>query len=324
MSSRFTPPLPAQNSPAQNPITPPLSKRAKPFYKKHAQAIWGLLFMLAPMFVLLMLIVLPALDAVRFSLGLVPTDNFSYANGLDLVRSKTPTLEVFQKLFAAPSFQQNLGLTLFVTLTSICILAVIAYALALYSRFAKGPLVGMVRVLYLLPMFIPGIIAVYAIITFYGDNGLFEAMLNKVGLEYHSVIRQDWGIVLGQVWTGIPFAVLMLSSGLDAISEEQLEAAKDAGAGFWTILTRIVLPLNAVPLLIVLTFAFIGIFGSYTVPYLLGNTAPQMLGVSMQLNFGAFRQPQIAVALAVFSFAVCAVAGYLYILATTRQNRGRA
>ena len=130
--------------------------------------------------------------------------------------------------------------------------------------------------------------------------------------------------MLGQVWVGIPFAVLMLSSGLDGIPEEQIDAARDQGAPFWTILTRLVLPLNLVPLLIVLTFSFIGIFGSFTVPYLLGPTAPTMLGVSMQLNFGAFRQPQVAVALAVFSFAVCAVVGYLYVAATLRQNRGRA
>jgi len=296
---------------------------AQGFLQKHGQAVWGLLFMLAPMALLTLLIVLPALDAVRFSLGLVPEDNMSYANGLNVLRSKTATLEVFQKLFATPSFQQNLALTLFVTLTSVGILAVVAYALALYSRFSRGRMVGVVRILYLVPMFVPGIIAVYALITFYGDNGLLEAMLNKVGVEYQSVIRRDWGIVLGQVWTGIPFAVLMLSSGLDGISEEQFEAARDAGAGFWTILLRIVLPLNLVPLLIVLTFAFIGVFGSFTVPYLLGNAAPQMLGVSMQLNFGAFRQPQVAVALAVFSFAVCALAGYLYVLATTRQNRER-
>lgn len=170
-------------------------------------------------------------------------------------------------------------------------------------------------------MFIPTIISAYAITTFYGDNGLLEAIPSRFHIEYASPIRSGWGIVLGQAWASIPFAVLMLSSGLDGISQEQIDAARDQGAPFWTILTRIVLPLNLVPLLIVLTFSFIGIFGSYTVPYLLGPSAPTMLGVSMQLNFGSFRQPQTAVALAVFSFLVCAVVGYAYVLATLRQNR---
>ncbi len=280
--------------------------------------------LLLPLAVLTLLVLLPAFDALRFSLGLVPEDNVSYASGLNVVRSAHPTLEPFGRLFASASFRRDLGLTLAVTLLSVTLLTLVSYALAVYARFGRDRWVGVVRTLYLLPMFIPGIIAAYAITTFYGDHGLLQAMLGRVGVGYTSPIRQSWGIVLGSVWTGIPFAVLMLSSGLDAVAEEQVEAARDAGADFWVILTRIVLPLNLVPLLIVLTFSFIGVFGSFTIPYLLGPAAPTMLGVSMQLNFGSFRQPQVAVSMAVFSFLVCALVGYLYVAATLRQNGRRA
>ncbi|THF86757.1 ABC transporter permease subunit [Deinococcus sp. KSM4-11] len=290
----------------------------------NGKSLLGLLFVLPPLLVLTLLVLWPAVDALRFSLGLVPAGNVNYTTGLDLIRSDHPTLAVFSRLVSNVAFGRDLRLTLFVTVTATALLTALAYSLALYGRFHKGRSTELVRTLYLLPMFIPTIIAAYAITTFYGDNGLLEALLSKVGLGYTSPIRLPWGIVLGQVWVGIPFAVLMLSSGLDGIPEEQIDAARDQGAPFWTILTRLVLPLNLVPLLIVLTFSFIGIFGSFTVPYLLGPTAPTMLGVSMQLNFGAFRQPQVAVALAVFSFAVCAVVGYLYVAATLRQNRGRA
>lgn len=286
------------------------------------QSLLGLFFLIPPLAVLTVLVLIPAFDALRFSLGLVPEDNVSYASGLNVIRSAHPTLAVFGKLLASPAFRQNLGLTMFVTLASVVLLTLLSYVLAVYARFGQGRFVAIMRTLYLLPMFIPGIIAAYAITTFYGDNGLLEVLLGRIGVGYVSPIRHDWGIVLGSVWTGIPFAVLMLSSGLDGLPEEQVEAARDAGANFWTILTRIVLPLNVVPLLIVLTFSFIGVFGSFTVPYLLGPAAPQMLGVSMQLNFGSFRQPQVAVSMAVFSFVVCALVGYVYVLATLRQNRG--
>ncbi|GGR10737.1 spermidine/putrescine ABC transporter permease [Deinococcus ruber] len=298
--------------------------RPAPRKQTDLKPLLGLLFLVPPLAVLTLLVLLPAFDALRFSLGWVPEDNVSYASGLNLIRSSQPTLAVFGRLFSSASFGRDLGLTLFVTLTSVALLTVVSYALAVYARFGRGRWVGAVRTLYLLPMFIPGIIAAYAITTFYGDHGLLQAMLERVGVQgYHSPIRQSWGIVLGSVWTGIPFAVLMLSSGLDGVAEEQIEAARDAGASFWVILWRIVLPLNLVPLLIVLTFSFIGVFGSFTIPYLLGPAAPNMLGVSMQLNFGAFRQPQVAVAMAVFSFLVCALVGYLYVVATLRQNGRR-
>lgn len=300
------------------------NRRAEVNSGRSKEALVGLLLVTPPLLVLLFLVALPAWQAITFSLGLVPTDNVSYSSGLNLIRSDTPTLAVFRRLLATRSFGQNLSLTFFVTFTTIGLLTLVSYSLALYARFNRGRLSGLVRTLYLVPMFIPAIIAGYALTIFYGDHGVFQSAVNRLGLSYHSPIGQGWGIVLGQLWINIPFAVLMLSSGLDGVAEEQVEVARDAGAGFWVILWRVLLPLNFVPLLIVLTFTFIGVFGSFTIPYLLGGNAPQMLGVSMQLNFGAFRQQQTAVALAVFSFAVCAVAGYLYVYATTRRQRGTA
>jgi putative spermidine/putrescine transport system permease protein len=309
---------PSTTSSAQPPNPTSLGQRAR--RNSWREPFFGLLLVLPAMAVLVLLVIYPAFEAVKFSLGIIPEDNPAYASGMDLVRSSTPTFLAFNKLFANQFFADNFALTLRVSLVSVVLLVLVSYPLALYSRFGHGKPAEVIRVLSLLPMFVPVIIATYALITFFGDNGWAEAILMRFGIPYNSIIRQESGIVLGQIWVGIPFAVLMLSSGLDAISNESLEAARDQGANSWTVFSRIILPLNVVPLLIVLTFSFIGVFGSYTVPYMLGPTAPQMLGVSMSLNFGAFRQPQTAVAMAVVSFAACALAGAAYVWAITRQR----
>jgi putative spermidine/putrescine transport system permease protein len=288
--------------------------------KPRFEAFWGLLLVAPVMLVFGVLIVFPTFEALRFSLGLVPQDNPAYSSGMDVVSSSRLTTEPFTKLFASASFAQNFALTWRVSLWSVLLLVLISYPLSLFAHFGQGRLAALTKGLALLPMFIPTIIATYALITFYGDNGWLEAFLSIFKIPYTSIIRQEAGIVLGHVWVGIPFTVLMLSSGLEGISPETIEAARDQGATFWTIFWRIILPLNIVPLLIVFTFNFIGVFGSYTVPYMLGASAPQMLGVSMSLHFGAFRMPQAAVVMAVLSFAVCALAGALYVWATTRRN----
>jgi putative spermidine/putrescine transport system permease protein len=286
------------------------------------EPLFGLLLVAPVIAVLGLLILYPAFEALRFSLGLIPEDNPAYASGMDLIRSKTPSLAPFERLFSSPFFAANFGITWRVSLWSVVLLVLVSYPLALFGKYGQGRLAGLSRGFSLLPMFIPTIIATYALITFYGDNGWLEALLNVVGVAYTSIIRQEAGIVMGHVWVGIPFAVLMLTSGLDGIGSETLEAARDQGASFWTVFWRIIVPLNIVPLLIVVTFSFIGIFGSYTVPYMLGASSPQMLGVSMTLNFGSFRQPQTAVTMAVVSFAICALAGALYVWATTRRSKG--
>ena len=288
------------------------------------EAVLGLLLALPPFAVVLLLIAVPAVQTVFFTLGQVPTNNAAYSTGMHLVVSERPTLAVYRDLLASPFFRADVRLTVGVTLAAVALVLVVAYILALYVRFGSGRLPAVVRSLYLTPMFVPVVIASYALITFYVDRGELQALLSHHGLGYRRVIYQPSGIIIGQVWASIPFAVLMLGSGLDAISDELIEAARDVGAGAPRILWRIVLPLNLVPALIVVTFTFIGVVGSFTIPFLLGPNAPQMLGVAMQAYFTSYQQPQAAAAMAVMTFVACAAAGALYVWGTSRAGRGAA
>jgi ABC-type spermidine/putrescine transport system permease subunit I len=285
------------------------------------EAALGFALASPPIIVLVLLIVAPAIEALLFSLGQVPTDNVAFSAGLHLIVSPTPTLAVYQNLVASTFFRDDLRITLEVTLLSVMFVLVIAYVLALYVRFGRGPLTGIVSSLYLIPMFVPVVIASYAIITFYVDHGMLQAIVSHLGMPYSSPIYAPGGIVIGEIWTSIPFAVLMLGSGLDALPQEMVEAAQDVGAGFFTILWRIILPLNLVPSLIVVTFTFIGVLGSFTVPYLVGPNAPQMFGVAMNAYFVSYQQPQPAVAIAFVTFLIAALAGVVYVWATARSGR---
>ena len=285
------------------------------------EAALGLLFVAPPLVVLVVLIVLPAIDAATFSLGLVPSDNVTFSTGLHLISSDTPTLAVYRDLLASPFVRDDLALTVWITVVSVVFVAIVSYVLALYVRFGSGQLPTLVRSLYLVPMFVPVVIATYAAITFYVDRGFLAAVLHALGLGYVSPAYKASGVVITQIWFNIPFAVLMLGSGLDGIEQELIDSAHDVGAGFLTVLWRIVLPMNLVPLLIVLTFTFIGVIGSFTIPFLIGPNAPQMLGVAIQAYFSNYNQPQPAVAMAVLLFGISAVAGAAYVWATSRSNK---
>lgn len=289
--------------------------------ERNREAAIGLLMVAPPAAVLVFLIVLPALQAAVFSLGIVPSDNVVFSTGQHLIDSPTPTLAVYRDLLASPFVRDDLWLTLWISVVSVLLVAVVAYVLALYVRFGSGTLPSLVRSLYLIPMFVPVVIASYAAITFYVDRGVLAAILHVVGLPYASPAYKPAGVVITQVWFNIPFGVLMLGSGLDGIEQELIESANDVGAGFLTVLWRIVLPMNLVPLLIVLTFTFIGVVGSFTIPFLVGPNAPQMMGVAIQAYFSNYNQPQPAVAMAVMLFAVSAAAGALYVWATSRSNK---
>ncbi len=285
------------------------------------EAVIGLLMVAPPTAVLLFLIVFPAIEAATFSLGIVPSDNVVFSTGQHLVNSSTPTLQVYRDLLGSPFIRDDLWLTVWISVLSVVLVAIVAYVLALYVRFGSGPMPKLVRSLYLIPMFVPVVIASYAAITFYVDRGFLATVLHAIGVPYASPAYKPAGVVITQVWYNIPFAVLMLGSGLDGIEQELIESANDVGAGFLTVLWRIVVPMNVVPLLIVLTFTFIGVVGSFTIPFLIGPNAPQMMGVAIQAYFSNYNQPQPAVAMAVLLFAICAVAGALYVWATSRSGK---
>jgi putative spermidine/putrescine transport system permease protein len=289
--------------------------------ERRREAALGLAMVAPPIGVVLLLIVLPAVQAATFSLGLVPTDNLVFSTGQHLVTSDTPTLAVYRDLLASSFIRDDLWLTVWISLLSVILVAIVAYVLALYVRFGSGRLPRIVRSLYLIPMFVPVVIASYAAITFYVDRGVLAAILHAVGIAYVSPAYKPSGVVITQVWFNIPFAVLMLGSGLDGIEQELIESAHDVGAGFLTVLWRIVLPMNLVPLLIVLTFTFIGVVGSFTIPFLIGPNAPQMMGVAIQAYFSNYNQPQAAVGMAVLLFLIAAVAGVIYVWATGRSNQ---
>ena len=71
----------------------------------------------------------------------------------------------------------------------------------------------------------------------------------------------------------------------------------------------------------VATFTGIYVLGSFTVPYLTGPSAPNLLGVSMQQFFGSFNQPQQAEVMAMIVFVLAAGIGTIYVWANVRASK---
>ncbi|TMI78369.1 MAG: hypothetical protein E6H03_12175 [Bacillati bacterium ANGP1] len=73
--------------------------------------------------------------------------------------------------------------------------------------------------------------------------------------------------------------------------------------------------------MITLTLLFIGIFGSFTIPYLVGGNAPQMLGVTMTNYLTQYMRRLDAVTIAVIAFIIAAAVGALYVVSVSRRER---
>lgn len=274
-----------------------------------------------PVLVVVLFVGVPVVNALLFSLGLTGGLNETLASiGLDTVRGLS--LEVYGTLLSDPRFLRDLAATVGVTLLSTGITLALAVLIAVILRLRGGRLGTALSVLAVVPLFVPVVIASWAILTFYDGTGLPRSVAASLGMTLPT-----WGytlvaVVIGSVWTSLPFCVLMVAGAMQGVPDALIESARDAGASTWRVVARILLPLSTVPLVIAMTFTVIGVLGSFTVPYFTGPNAPTMLGVDIARYFQAYNRPQLSTAQAFIVFAFAAAASVFYLRATVRSNEG--
>lgn len=290
--------------------TEAVGRSAAQFMPRFSPKLMPYLLIAPPILVMLLLIVYPAGLAVHNTLTITGDDGITRY-----------TLTHYTSFFANEEALRNLWFTLQITVVTVILLFLGCFPIAYYLRFASGRLVDSVQLLALFPMFVPGIITAYALIRFFGDNGWLDSMLvSTTGWEgYITPYPKPSGIVLGLIWEGIPITILILTAGLAQVSDNLIESARDVGANWFQVFTRIILPQIRRPVLIVLTLNFLGVFGAFTMPLLLGPAAPQMYGVYMQRLYSTSQYTRVQVA-AVLMFLISAVVGLLYVRAVVSER----
>ncbi|WP_415926716.1 ABC transporter permease [Devosia rhizosphaerae] len=233
------------------------------------------------------------------------------------------TLSTYVFFFSDQYSINNLTITLWTTLMCAILLLVICLPISLYLRFSTGRLPAYVQALAIFPMFVPSIILAYAFIRVLGPNGMVDILLNAVGLpKIRTPYLTPWGPVIGLVWDNVPLTVLILLAGLGSVANQGIEAARDVGANWLQVFWHIILPRISNSILVAISFAVLGIFSSFTLPYLLGPASPEMMGPFMNRTFREVNDPLNAITQAVITFCFCIAFGLFYVRSVAR-NQGK-
>jgi ABC-type spermidine/putrescine transport system permease subunit I len=276
------------------------------FRARRAEAIAGLAMVAMPVAMLLVLVLVPT---VRMIVG-----TFATPEGASLAR--------YAYFFTDAYSLANLRYTVMLTLASCLTALTVSTLIALYLRFSEGRIATAVHALSLFPLFVPSIIISYALIRFLGPNGLFQMLLESVGITgYRTPYLTPLGPFLAFVWENVPLPVLVISAGLSQVSNAAVEAARDLGAGPLRILLEVLLPSLRRSLLVAFSLTFLSVIGAYTVPYMLGPPAPEMMGVFMQRTFGNLQDPDAAQVQAVVLIVLAGTVGSFYVLSMVRGAR---
>ncbi|MEI8169381.1 MAG: ABC transporter permease subunit [Rhodoferax sp.] len=162
--------------------------------------------------------------------------------------------------------------------TAICLL--IAYPFAYFMARSPADKRPALLMLVMLPFWTSFLLRVYAWKMLLADNGVFNNVAMQIGLisEPMKMMNTPFSLVLGMVYTYLPFMILPLYANLVKMDLRLLEAALDLGATPWQTFWRITVPLSKSGIIAGSMLVFIPCVGEFVIPELLGGPQTLMIG----------------------------------------------
>ncbi|MBJ7290320.1 sugar ABC transporter permease [Williamsia sp.] len=207
------------------------------------------------------------------------------------------------------------SVTLGITVVSVAIEFVLGLAVALVMHrtiFGKG----LVRTVVLIPY---GIVTVAAAFSWYYAWTPETGYLANLLPDGTAPLTEQWPslaiIVLAEVWKTTPFMALLLLAGLALVPDDLLKAAQVDGAGAWTRLVRITIPLMKPAILVALLFRTLDAFRIFDNIYVLTKGSNDTGSVSVLGYDNLFKAFNLGVgsAISVLIFLTVAIIAALFI-----------
>ena len=295
-------------------------KRIKSFFRYDNI---GLLFILPTFLYMMFFVGYPIISNIILS-----TQNVSVRNLVN-GQKKFIGLDNYVAIFQDGVFRKAMGNTLIFTVTCLLFQFLIGFVLALLFNknfsFSK-PIRGLTMIPWMMPMTVTALMFKFMFST---DVGIINYILKSSGIISENI---EWlttpgtamiAVVFANVWIGIPFNTILISTGLTTIPQELYESASVDGANGWQKLTRITLPLLRPTIESVLVLGFIYTFKVYDLVYVMTEGGPvnstHLLSTySYKLSFDMFQYSKGS-SVANILFLILLAVGMIY-LNTTMQG----
>lgn len=241
--------------------------------------LWLLLFFLAPFLIILRI-------SVSEMEGVVFNDLLTWKEGVLQLSLK---LSNYQFLFEDELyFATYLSSLKYAAITTAICLA-IGYPFAYFMARAKRSNQPALLMMVMLPFWTSFLLRVYAWKGLLSEGGLVANALTATGVGQlltsaglipapGQYLNTPFSLVLGMVYTYLPFMILPLFANLSKLDLRLLEAASDLGASPAVAFWRVTVPLSKAGILAGSMLVFIPCVGEFVIPELLGGPQTLMIG----------------------------------------------
>jgi putrescine transport system permease protein len=244
----------------------------------------------------------------------------------------TPVLDLFGGLSALREFVQGLSFenyallasdwiylssylrSLAIALISTTLLLLIGFPIAYAMARAPRRWQPLLFMLIVLPFWTSFLIRVYAWMTILQRDGLLNQALLALGIVDTPPVwlATDTAILIGMVYTYLPFMVLPIYATLEKFDQALLEAAADLGCPRWKAFWLVTVPLAMPGVIAGALLCFIPIVGEFVIPDLLGGSESLMIGQTIWTDFFTNKDWPVASAVAVVLLCLLLVPLVIY------------
>ena len=187
-------------------------------------------------------------------------------------------------------------------------------------------------ILIIVPFLTNSLIRIFAWITILGDNGMLNSLLKGLFNLLHNGILHDGAVftphkfmftqnavILVSIYMYLPYAILPVFTAVDRFDFSLLEAARDLGANKPQAMLKVLIPGIKSGIVSALIFTFIPIFGSYTVPQLVGGKDSYMLGTLIVDQVQKVRNWPLASAFSMM-ITILSMGGIMWMLISNKRE----
>lgn len=184
------------------------------------------------------------------------------------------TAHKYVAAYTDPFLLEVIGNTLVFVLGASLFSTVLAIFLSYLNTRTNIPFKGTFALLSIVPMMIPHLLfAISWALLLNPSNGLINLVLkNGLGLQASLVnIYSLGGMIFVEGLLNLPIAYLVIAPAMGAFDVSLEESSRVSGAGTWTTLRRITLPILRPGILAAFTLCVVRALASYAVPRALGT-----------------------------------------------------
>lgn len=191
------------------------------------------------------------------------------------------------------------SLKISVTSTLLCL--IFGYPIA-YGIVRSGPIAKpLLLFAIILPFWTSFLLRVYAWMGLLADQGTINNLLIYLGLidDPLRMLYTEFAVILGIVYTYMPFMILPLYANMEKLDGSLNEAAADLGSRPTNTFFKVTLPLTMPGVIAGSLLVFIPATGEYVIPDLLGGGNVQMIGRVLFNEFSRNTDWPVAAAVAI-------------------------